>query len=152
MEELFNLIKAFILDDVNEVLPDFEDSSVELPSFADKNIVFGAVDLQKNAQNVVCAILPEEETEDDGYINGANASHQFTVAFLVRNAVYETLVKRMCRYASAFRRALFNNPDFDAQVEDIEIGERRFFYDAGAVEKQCCIVEISLTIFTTEEI
>lgn len=60
------------------------------------------------------------------------------------------LVRQVCRYSAAFRRAALDDISLAGAVERSEIGERRFFTDAGTVEKQAVAVEIGLTV-TIEE-
>jgi len=152
MENTFNAIKEFILTSVNKRLPDYNDEEITLAEFTENSIVFGAVDLQKNNKNLVCAILPEEQSEEEGTITDFRSRNNFTVAILVRGDTYEKLVKKMCRYSEAFRDELLRNYTMNNTVADIELGTRQFFYDAGTTEKQMCAVEIELTIYLDETI
>lgn len=121
-------------------------------SFADrKNIVFGPVDVSRYELPVVCAVLPGDQTSEDVSISEWDDNTDFTVAFVCQKADSQTLTKRMCRYASAFKELIKKNPTFGDAVENVEFRKASFFYDAGAVEDQVMVAEIELTIITANE-
>lgn len=150
MEEVAEAIKAFILEDVNAELAGLESEGVILPQITEKNIVFGTVDLSRYESAVVVSILPETQEPDEEFINGFSDRSEFTVTFLFQKNKYPLLVKRMFRYAKAFRKAQAKNPDFDNSVEESEITQIQFYPDTGAVAQQMTAFEISLSIDTEE--
>ena len=115
-----------------------------------KNIVFGTVDLSRYESAVVVSILPETQEPDEEFINGFSDRSEFTVTFLFQKDKYPLLVKRMLRYAKAFRKAQAKNPDFDDSVEESEITQIKFYPDTGAVAQQMTAFEISLNTDTEE--
>lgn len=150
MEEIAEAIKTFILEDVNAELAGLESEGVSLPQIAEKNIVFGTVDLSRYESAVVVSILPETQEPDEEFINGFSDRSEFTVTFLFQKDKYPLLVKRMFRYVKAFRKAQANNPDFDDSVEESEITQIKFYPDTGAVAQQMTAFEISLNTDTEE--
>lgn len=150
MEEIAEAIKSFILEDVNAELAELESEGITLPQIDGKNIVLGTVDLSRYESAVVVSILPETQEPDEEFINGFSDRSQFTVTFLFQKTAYPILVKRMFRYAKAFRKAQAKNPDFDDSVEESEITQIQFYPDTGAVPQQMTAFEISLNTDTEE--
>lgn len=152
MEEIAETIKSFILEDVNAELSGLESEGVTLPQIAESNIVLGTVDLSRYESKVIVSILPETQEPDEEYINGFSDRSEFTVTFLFQKEKYPLMVKRMFRYAKAFRKAQAKNSDFDNSVEDSEITQIQFYPDTGAVPQQMTACEISLYTDTEEVI
>lgn len=150
MEQIAETLKTFLLEDVNAELPGLESEGVTLPAITAKNIVFGTVDLSRYESPVVVSILPETQNQEEGFIDGTAWRSDFTITFLFQKAVYPLLVKRMCRYSSAFKTALAKNPDFDGNVEESELEQIQFYPDTGAVEHQMTASEITLNVITEE--
>ena len=150
MEQIAEAIKTFILEDVNAELAGLESEGVTLPEIAERNIVFGTVDLSRYESVVIVSILPETQQPDEEFINGFSDRSEFTVTFLFQKDKYPLLVKRMLRYAKAFRLAQAKNPDFDDSVEESEITQIQFYPDTGAVPQQMTAFEISLYTDTEE--
>ena len=150
MEQIAEAIKTFILEDVNAELAGLESEGVTLPEIAEKNIVFGTVDLSRYESAVVVSILPETQQPDEEFINGFSDRSEFTVTFLFQKDKYPLLVKRMFRYAKAFRLAQAKNPDFEDRIEESEITQIQFYPDTGAVAQQMTAFEISLYTDTEE--
>ncbi len=152
MEAIFNYIKQFILSTVNGYLPEYADENTPMNAIEEKNIVFGAVDLSRYTDKIVCAIVPDSEDDEEAEIGADKENSDFTVSFLCRGYAQDVLVRQMCRYGAAFRRAVLDDVSLNGTVERAEIGRRNFFTDAGTVEKQMTAVEISLTVITEDEI
>lgn len=152
MEEIAEAIKSFILEDVNAELSGLESEGVTLPQIAESNIVLGTVDLSRYESKVIVSILPETQEPGEEYINGFSDRSEFTVTFLFQKEKYPLMVKRMFRYAKAFRKAQAKNSDFDNSVEDSEITQIQFYPDTGAVPQQMTACEISLYTDTEEVI
>lgn len=150
MEQIAEAIKDFILEDVNSELPGLESEGVTLPAITEANIVFGTVNLSSYEAPVVVSILPETQEPDEEFINGFSDRSEFTVTFLFQRTSYPLLVKRMFRYAKAFRKAQAKNPDFNDSVEESEITQIKFYPDTGAVAQQMTAFEISLNTDTEE--
>lgn len=149
MENLFNTIKSFILNDVNSLLPEYESEGVSLPLFTEKTVVFGSIDPLKNNQNSVCSVYPDTKEEKEEQIDGESTEeNKITITFICRNASYEILMKRICRYASALKKALTTNYNMDNLIQNIAIGTEKYYPDCGTVEKQATAVEVELTIYT----
>lgn len=159
MEQTAEAIKKFILEDVNAELAGLESDGVTLPPVAEKNIVFGTVDLSRYEAAVLVSILPETQQPDEEFINGFSDRSEFTVTFLFQKEKYSLLVKRMFRYARAFRTAQAKNPELsstsggtESGVEESEITQIKFYPDTGAVAQQMTAFEISLAADTEEEL
>lgn len=150
MEQIAEAIKDFILEDVNAELTGLESEGVTLPQIAEKNIVFGTVDLSRYESQVVVSILPETQEPDEEFINGFSDRSEFTITFIFQKTAYPLLVKRMFRYAKAFRKAQAQNPDFDNSVEESEITQIQFYPDTGAVAQQMTAFEITIHTDTEE--
>ncbi len=148
MEQIAETIKNFILNDVNAELAALADQSVSLPQVEAKNIVFGTVDLSRYERPVVVSILPEQQTPDDGYIDGFADRSEFVVTFLFQKEKYPVLVSRMCRYSKAFRTAQAKNPSMSDVIEESEITQIDFFPDTGAVPQQMTAFEINMAVVT----
>jgi hypothetical protein len=152
MDEIFTTIKNFILNDVNYELIQLAEQDVPLPAVTADNILFGTVDLSRYSAPVVVAVLPDNQEPDDSFIDGFSDRSEFVVTFLFQKALYPLLIKRMCRYAKAFRTAQAKNPDMSDGVENSEVTLVDFFPDCGAVPQQMTACEINLAIDTEEEI
>ena len=157
MEQIAEAIKKFILVDVNAELTELSSEGVTLPAITEKNIVFGTVDLSRYESAVVVSILPESQEPDEEFINGFSDRSEFTVTFLFQKDKYSTLVKRMFRYAKAFRTAQAKNPELnnidgtaELGVEESEITQIQFYPDTGAVAQQMTAFEISIYTDTEE--
>ena len=148
MEEIAETIKDFILNDVNSELAALASEGVTLPAVDEKNIIFGTVDLSRYEKAVVVSILPEQQTPDEGYINGFSDDSEFVITFLFQKEKYPVLVSRMCRYAKAFRIAQAKNPSMSDEAEESEITLTDFFPDCGPVPQQMTAFEINLTMTT----
>lgn len=155
MEQIAESIKNFILTNVNAELPALAEDGVSLPAVEADNIIFGTVDLSRYSGAVLVSILPDlQEPDEDEYIDGLSDRCEFTITFLFQKATYPILIKRMSRYARAFRLAQAKKPDwniaaYDAKAES-KITTIDFFPDTGAVPQQMTACEISLDV-TTEE-
>lgn len=152
MEEIFNFIKNFILSAVNGIISEYADETTPMNQIDEKNIVFGAVDLSRYSSKIICAVIPENEEEDESEIGAYKINSGFTVSFLCRGYPQDVLVRQMCRYGAAFRRAVLDDVSLGGTVESSEIGSRKFFTDAGTVGNQMTAVEIGLTVETEDEI
>lgn len=152
MDQIADVIKNFILEDVNNELSALEGEGITLPQITEANIVFGTVDLSRYEAQVVVSILPETQSQEEGFIDGTAWRSDFTITFLLQNAAYPLLVKRMCRYSCAFKTALAKNPDLDGNVEESELEQIQFFPDTGAVAQQMTAAEISINLITEEEL
>lgn len=150
MEQIAEAIKDFILEDVNAELTGLESEGVTLPQIAEKSIVFGTVDLSRYESPVIVSILPETQEPDEEFINGFSDRSEFTITFIFQKTAYPLLVKRMFRYAKAFRKAQAQNPDFDNSVEESEITQIQFYPDTGAVAQQMTAFEITIHTDTEE--
>jgi len=152
MEEIFNSIKQFILGTVNDYITKLADENTPMNAISEKNIVFGSVDLSRYNSKIICSVIPESQEENEEEIGCYKITSDFTVSFLCRGYPQDVLVRQMCRYGAAFRRAVLDDVSLGQTVEQSEIGHRDFFTDAGTVEKQMTAVEIGLTVETEDEI
>ena len=151
MEELFKVIKDFLLNQFNEILLEYEDEKTKLPKLTEKQIVFGNIDPMKNTQDVVVSILPETQETGEGTVSDEVTESVFTITFVCRNALYDILIKRMCRYASAFKRIVTENYSLNNCVDNSEIGTVKFYSDVGIVDNTMTASEFILNIYTSEE-
>lgn len=152
MEEIFNNIKQFILNTVNGYITALADETTPMNAILGKNIVFGSVDLSRYDSKIICSVIPESQEENEEEIGSYKITSDFTVSFLCRGYQQDVLVRQMCRYGAAFRRAVLDDVSLGQTVEQSTIGRRDFFTDAGTVEKQMTAVEIGLTVETEDEI
>lgn len=149
MEQIYKNLKNFILESVNNILPSYEDEKIKLPKVENKNIVFGVIDPVKNTANVICSIYPENQSIGEQDISGAvGVESSVTVTFLCRGANYETLMSRICRYASAFKYAITENYSVDDTCVQANISNVQFYPDCGVTEKTATAVEIEMTIYS----
>ena len=152
MEQIAELIKTFILTNVNAELPGLASTGVTLPAIDTKNVVFGTVDLSRYEAPVLVSILPDTESMGEGYIDGAEIQHDLTITFLFQKATYSVLVKRMMRYVRAFQLALEKNEDFSGQVRSTLVEEIRFYPDTGATPQQMTAFEIQFNVVTEDSV
>jgi len=152
MEEIFNFIKDFILETVNGYISESADETTPMNEIEESNIVFGAVDLSRCSAKVVCAVVPESQEDDESEIGAYKIGSDFTVSFLCKGYPQDVLVRQMCRYGEAFRRAVLDDVSLGQRVERADIGRRDFFTDAGAVERQMTAVETGLSVVTEDDI
>ena len=152
METIFKNIKDFLINSVNPLLAEAEDDEIKLPRFSDKFIIFGQVDLSRYQNKIIVSVLPEEQQESDEGISEYQQTSNFTLTFLCSGDQPEKLVKKMCRYSECFRKAIIEDALMNETCDNAEIGERKYYCDAGVVPAQMTAVEIGLTIYTSIEI
>lgn len=152
MERTGNAIKEFILGTVNDYIKEYATDDCPMNELTDKTVVFGAVDPSRYESKVLCAIVPDEQEDEEEEIGAYRITSGFTVSFLCRGYEQETLVRQMCRYGAAFRRAVLDDVSLGHTVERSEVGRRQFYTDAGTVKEQATAVDIGLTVVTTDEI
>ena len=71
------------------------------------------------------------------------------MAFICREDKQSVLDDKVVRYAHAFRKAVLTDTSLDGALTGSELGERKFYFDAGTVEQQMSAVEITFTTRTT---
>lgn len=152
MEEIAEALKSLILGGVNAELSDLEDEQTPLPEIGDKNIVVGTVDLSRYESPVVASVMPDKIEPDNETIDGFSDKSSFAVAFMFQKAAYPVLVRRMFRYAKAFRRALEKNPSLSGSVDGAESGGIEFFPDTGPGGQTVTACEISVFAKTSEKV
>lgn len=153
MEELFEVIKDFLTTQFNNELAEYDDSSPApaLPRLTAKSVVFGTVDPLK-IPDVSVSVLPETQDDGEETISDEVTKSEFTVTFVFKGCKYDELIKRMCRYAACFKKAVAKYYTLNEDsVQDTERGTIRFYPDCGAVEKTMTAAEINLTIYTSED-
>lgn len=153
MEELFEVIKNFLTTQFNEELSEYDDPSPapELPRLTAKSVIFGTVDPLK-IPDVSVSVLPETQDDGEETISDEVTGSEFTVTFVFKGCKYDELIKRMCRYATCFKKAVAKYYTLNEDsVQDTKRGTIRFYPDCGAVEKTMTAAEINLTIYTSED-
>ena len=151
MEELFEVIKNFLTTQFNEELAEYDDPAPapELPRLNNKSVIFGTVDPLKIPD---VSVLPETQEDGEGTISDVATKSEFTVTFVFKGCKYDELIKRMCRYATCFKKAVAKYYTLNEDsVQDTKRGTIRFYPDCGAVEKTMTAAEINLTIYTSED-
>lgn len=166
MEQLFEIIKLFLIGTVNELIRDFNAKYQEnLPLFSNENIVFGSIDPFKNpAQKMLCSIYPNSQSNESNELSNIQTISNLTLTIVNKNELYKQLLSHTCAYSNIIVKAIFENYTLETtfinsagiketvSVDDTDIGERTFYPDAGIAEKQATAVEINLTIYQTTEI
>lgn len=149
MWELMQQLGAWILS----LHDDFEVAGLTPPE--QKNIVVGMVDLSRYDYSLVISILPddEEDIEEGGeynFIDGHGIRRDVTITIICRKDKYDELIQKACNYTDLLCEQLRLDSELGGVVSGLEIGQRKYFLDAGAVEQQLTAVEISLTLFSEE--
>lgn len=166
MEQLFEIIKHFLIGTVNEIIRNFNAKYNEnLPLFTNDNIVFGSIDPFRNpAQKMLCSIYPNSQSNESNELSTFQTISNFTLTIVNKNELYKQLLSYTCAYSNIIVKALLENYSLEStfinsagieetvSVENTDIGERTFYPDAGIAEKQATAVEINLTIYQTTEI
>ncbi|MCR5723466.1 MAG: hypothetical protein K6G80_00090 [Treponema sp.] len=152
MESVYSSIKAFVLETLGTYLEPLADESTPLPAPAEKDIVFGVADLTRYENKLLCVITPDAQEEAEGEIGGVIMRTTCTVSFLCRGAQYDVLMRKMCRYAAAFRRAVQNDSTMGGAFQNVSFEKTDFFPDAGTTEKQMTAAEMTITVEAAEEI
>lgn len=153
MEELFEVIKNFLTTQFNEELAEYDDPAPapELPRLNNKSVIFGTVDPLK-VSDVSVSVLPETQDDGEETISDEVTGSEFTVTFVFKGCKYDELIKRMCRYATCFKKAVAKYYTLNEDsVQDTKRGKIRFYPDCGTVEKTMTAAEINLTIYTSED-
>lgn len=151
IERITGGVEDFLLDKVNALLPEYEDDDVKMPLLTDKNILHGAVDVSRLKSDVIVSVTVEEQTEvEDGAITEHTFDTSLNVVFLCSGAVYDVLVSRACRYASALKKAMLKSPTFGGRFVGSGFGSLEIDYDAGAVGGQMTAAAFRLTVRTDE--
>lgn len=153
MEELFEVIKKFLTTQFNTELAEYDDPSPApaLPRLTAKSVIFGTVDPLK-IPDVSVSVLPETQDDGEETISDETTGSEFTVTFVFKGCKYDELIKRMCRYAECFKKAVAKYYTLNEDsVQDTKRGTIRFYPDCGAVEKTMTAAEINLTIYTSED-
>lgn len=166
MEQLFEIIKQFLLGTVNEIIRSFNAKYQEnLPLFTNENIVFGSIDPFRNpAQKMLCSIYPNSQNSEQTELSNVQTISNLTLTIVNKNELYKQLLSHTCAYSNIIIKALLENYSLEStfinsagieetvSVDNTDIGERTFYPDAGIAEKQATAVEINLTIYQTTEI
>lgn len=153
MEELFEVIKKFLTTQFNTELAEYDDPSPApaLPRLTEKSVIFGTVDPLK-IPDVSVSVLPETQDDGEETISDEVTGSEFTVTFVFKGCKYDELIKRMCRFATCFKKAVAKYYTLNEDsVQDTKRGTIRFYPDCGAVEKTMTAAEINLTIYTSED-
>lgn len=151
IERITGGVEDFLIENVNELLPEYEDDDVKMPALNEKNILHGAVDVSRCISDVVVSITVDEQTEvDDGAITEHTFDTSLNVVFICSHASYDILVSRASRYASALKRAMLESPTFGGRFVGSGFGSLEIDYDAGAVGGQMTAAAFSLTVRTDE--
>ena len=152
MEHIFDALKDMILSELPARLEALEDESTPLRPPAEKDVIFGTVDLSKIRSPLIVAIVPESQSDEESETGAYSTSTNLSVSFICSTvAKTETRIRQICRYGAAFRRMVLDDPSLGGRVLDTGIGERQFFPDVGTAPGQTSIIEISLTVLTDEE-
>lgn len=166
MEQLFEIIKQFLLGTVNEIIGNFNAKYQEnLSLFTNENIVFGSIDPFKNpAQKMLCSIYPNSQSNESNELSYFQTISNLTLTIVNKNELYKQLLSHTCAYSNIIIKAILENYSLETtfinsagieetvSVDNTDIGERTFYPDAGTAEKQATAVEINLTIYQTTEI
>ena len=147
MENEFNALKTFITTTLSPYIEEAVTQDTPMNTVGAKNVVFGSVDVSRNTGKVIVSVLPEEQEEaDEQYINKRTYLSRFTVTFICSGYSYDVLMRQVARYSSAFCYALLRNQDLGNNIKLEDLGERRFFTDAGTTEKQMTAFEVDVTL------
>lgn len=160
MEHLFKVVKYFLIGSVNPIC-----EAHDLPKFSEKNIKFGSIDPFKTPnEKMLCSVYPEEQEDEETSITEIETRSRITLTVVCKNDKYEKLLSWACGYSEAIKDALAQNYIMRTVIEDEEgteeelfvdnvvIGTRSFYPDAGIAEHQATAVEIELTIYTSDTI
>lgn len=113
-----------------------------------KDVVIGIVDLSRYESNFIISILPEEESEAEGesLIDGDYVKQYVTLTILLRGKSNEKLAEDICKYSDFICKQIRDDCELNGLVAGSGLGDRKFYLDAGTVEKQMAAVEIPLTL------
>lgn len=151
-EETAEALKALILDGVNDELAGLATQDDPLPTIAEKNIVLGTVDLSRYESLVVVSIIPDKVEPSGGGLDEFKDREIFVVTMIFQKAAYPALVKRMFRYAKAFRRALEKSANLGGAVDDSGLAKVEFFPDTGSGGQTATAFEAEIWTEKSEEI
>ena len=166
MEQLFEIIKQFLIGTVNEIIRNYNAKNNEnLSLFTNDNIVFGAIDPFKNpAQKMLCSIYPNSQSNESNELSNFQTTSNLTLTIVNKNELYKQLLSHTCAYSNIIVEAVTENYCLETtfinsvgieetvSVDNTDVGKRTFYPDAGIAEKQATAVEINLTIYQTTEI
>lgn len=152
MENIYNGLKNFLLLALPAYLAPLADDATPLAAPTEKDIIFGVADVSRYENSLLCVITPDEQVEADGTIGSVTMQTTCIVSFLLRGASYPVLMRKMCRYAAAFRRALQTDASAGGAFQNAAVQKVDFFADAGTTEKQMTAAEITITVETVENI
>ncbi|WP_147612325.1 hypothetical protein [Treponema pectinovorum] len=151
MEKIIQAIKEFLLENVNEKIQELgEQEKCAVPKIESKNIIHGIVDISRLASKCIVSIMEDEQKESEGDITSFCYDTDFTITFLSSGESYEKLVKNICIYASAMKKAMQESPTFNLHFVGSGLKSVKLHYDCGAVSKQMTAAEIELTVRTEE--
>lgn len=136
------------LNELKDWLLSLDYSKIGLPAPAKKNIVLGTVDLSRYESDLIISIIPETEEESDQYNfnDGQGIQLETTVTILCRGKNQEKLVQVMSAYTDFILDEVRKDCTLGNIGEGSAIGTRRFYLDAGTVEKQLTASETTLTL------
>ena len=152
MEAVYEALSDFIAGVMPRYLRKMETEDTSCPPVQKKDVEFGAVDVSRMQQKCIVSVMPDEESDGDGDLASWEKECSVTVTFIFSGAAYAVLVRRMVRYAAAFRRAVLGDPTLSGKVFDTEVGKRTFHPDRGTADKQMTASEVKLVIKTDEDI
>lgn len=136
------------LKELKEWILNLDYSQIELPAPKEKNIILGTVDLSRYESNLIISIIPENEEESEQYNfnDGQGIQLEMTVTILCRGQSQEKLVETMSAYTDFILDEIRKDCTLGNIGEGSAIGTRKFYLDAGTVEKQMTASEITLTL------
>ncbi len=116
--------------------------------FKEKNVAVGAVDPSRfDGSENYCVIIPETREIISNEIGGGyTAQTRFTISMMFRGSSYQTLVSRMEKTAVEIENVFFGGIELTDNATEIEMGETKYFYNCGTLERQATGLDISLTI------
>ena len=150
MKRIFDAIKEFLLEDVNVLVR--QEDELTLEEFDEKHIVFGLVDVSKfSGSKILVSVLPERQSLGEGNCSDTVLSNEVLVTLICGSDKFEALQKKVVLYAENFEKALFNRTGWGTGIEDVVFRSADFTFDAGSISGQLTAAEIRLTVNTEIE-
>lgn len=142
MQTVFNAIKNYLISK-----PKYFEAE-GLPALTEKDFYFGVADLLKNKNSLIVAIVPQTEIDIEGDIVDYLKQSEIIVSFICRNNRQSILNDNVAKYARAFRKTMLEDCLMNDAVDNSELGQRQYYFDAGTVEMQMSAVECNMTVTT----
>lgn len=146
MEHICNVLKDFLVNDLGSYLSQLADSDTPLPSFTDKSVIVGTVDIESYKYGQTAFIIPDFQSVADLSLDSEEERTTVEIYMFVRNAKADVLFRQAMRYALAVKKAVKDNWSIDGNFTQASVTAIDYYDDVESDSKSIRAVKVSMTI------